>query len=138
MSLVCDETYKLRKNHIYLDMYTSDMDYVQFFDVFDCQLKERKIQCGFCKVCFNCKRFRLLCYQYNGIVCNSNRKNGIYSTAVQFCQWNLRYPKTQCMTLDISSSGLVERFYRFYWKKQNSFWNCQWILKSKTMVNCKD
>ena len=119
MSLVCDETYKLRKNHIYLDMYTSDMDYVQFFDVFDCQLKERKIQCGFCKVCFNCKRFRLLCYQWDGIVCNSNRKNGIYCTAVRFCQQNLKYPKTECMTLEFFSGGPVQKdFINFIEKKE--------------------
>ena len=36
MSLICDETHKLRKNHIHTDMYTSEMGYVQFFDVFDC------------------------------------------------------------------------------------------------------
>ena len=122
MSLVCDETYKLRKNHIYLDMYTSDMDYVQFFDVFDCQLKERKIQCGFCKVCFNCKRFLLLCYQWDGMVCNSNRKNGIYCTAVRFCQRNLKYHKTECMTLDFFSGGPVQKdFINFIEKKINSF-----------------
>ena len=35
MSLVCDETHKLRKNYIHLHKCTSGMDYVQFFYVFD-------------------------------------------------------------------------------------------------------
>ena len=119
MSLVCDETHKLRKNHIHLGMYTSDMDYVQFFDVFDCQLKERKTQCGFCKVCFSCKRFRLLCYQWDGIVFSSNQKNEIYCTAVWFCQQNLKHPKTDCRTLDFLSSGPVDNdFINFIEEKE--------------------
>ena len=133
MSLICDETHKLRKNYIHLHKYTSGMDYVWL------PLKERKMQCGFCKVCFNCKRFLLLCYQWDGMVCNSNRKNGIYYTAVRFCQRNLKYPKTECMTLDFFSGGPVQKdFINFIEKKINSFWNCQWISKSKSMVNCKD
>ena len=62
MSLVCDETHKLRKITYILICIHLTWIMFSFFDVFDCQLKERKIQCGFRKVCFNWKRFRLLCY----------------------------------------------------------------------------
>ena len=76
------------------------MDYVEFFNVFNCQLQDRKLKCQFCKKCFDCRRFRQLCYEWFGIVKNSRRKDGIYCTVVRFCQRNLRYQKTQCMTLD--------------------------------------
>ena len=62
------------------------MDYVEFFEVFKCQLQEKKQKCGFCKKCFNCMRFRQLCYEWHDIVCNSNRRYGICCTAVRFCQ----------------------------------------------------
>ena len=38
MSLVCSKNHTLRKNHNLLSMYTADMDYVEFFNVFNCQL----------------------------------------------------------------------------------------------------
>ena len=118
MSLVCEENHKLRKNPK-LDMYTSDMDYVQFFNVFECQLNERKRQCGFCKNCFNCRRFKLLCYQWDGIILNSNRKYGNHCTAVRFYLRKLKYPKAQCMTLDFLSSGPVhEEFQNFVEEKE--------------------
>ena len=118
MSLVCEENHKLRKNPK-LDMHISDMDYAQFFDVFEYQLNEREEQCVFCKKCFNCRRFRLLCYEWHRTILNSNRKNGIYCTAVRFCKQNLRYPKTQCITLDFLNSRPVDdEFKNFVEKKE--------------------
>ena len=69
MSLVCSKNHTLRKN--LLSMYAADMDYVEFFNVFNCQLQERKLKCQFCKKCFHCKRFRQLCYEWFGIPKNS-------------------------------------------------------------------
>ena len=57
MSLVCSKNHTLRKNHNLLSMYMADMDYVEFFNVFNCQLEERKLKCQFYKKCFDCLRF---------------------------------------------------------------------------------
>ena len=114
MSLVSSEKYKLRKNHTLLDMYTADIDYV-----FECQLEERKLKCQFCKKRFDCRRFCQLCHEWDGIVTNSQRKKNIYCTAIRFCQRNLPYPKTECMTLDFLNSGVVdEEFMNFVESKE--------------------
>ena len=119
MSLVCSKNHTLRKNHDLLSMYTADMDYVEFFNVFNYQLEERKSKCQFCKKCFDCRRFQQLWYEWNGIVENSKRKQGIDCTVVKFCQRNLQYPKTECMTLDFFNSGNVdEKLINFVEEKE--------------------
>ena len=57
MSLVCSKNHTLRKNRNLLSMYTADMDYVEFFNAFNCQLQERKLKFEFCKKRFDCRRF---------------------------------------------------------------------------------
>ena len=95
------------------------MDYVEFFNVFNYQLEERKSKCQFCKKCFDCRRFRQLWYEWNGIVENSKRKQGIDCTVVRFCQRSLQYPKTECMTLDFFNSGNVdEKLINFVEEKE--------------------
>ena len=42
MSLVCHQNHKLRKSEIKLDKYTSDMEYVEFFAVFEVPVKRVK------------------------------------------------------------------------------------------------
>ena len=73
MSGECSENHLLRKNYRMLNMFTANFDYGQIFDVFNCQLQERKQTCGFCKQCFDCKRFKFLVFDWYNIVCNSNR-----------------------------------------------------------------
>ena len=121
MSLFCSGRHNLRKNHILHDMYSASMGYVEFLDVlnFERQLEKRKFKCQFCKTCFDCRRFCQLCYKWNGIVTNSNRQKGIYCTTIRFCQRNLRYPKTDCMTIDFLNSSYVdEKFIKFVEEKE--------------------
>ena len=87
---------------------TMDMNYDELQQVFDCYLNERKTICNFCKKCFNCKRFKLLCGEYYTITELSNRKFGIFVTAVRFNARNWKYPKTQAMTLDILNSRQID------------------------------
>ena len=70
---------------------------------------------------FDCRRFKILCYDWYGIVANSNRKYGIYCTAVKFCQPNLRYPKTECMTVHFLNSGVVDEDFTNFVKKMKKF-----------------
>ena len=67
-------------------MYPGDMDmtYLDFQEVFECHLRERKNSCNFCKKCKMCKRFKMLVISYQSFTLNSNRKYGIYTTAVRF------------------------------------------------------
>lgn len=109
MNLACHQNHKIRKNGKKLGMYRSDMSYIESFEVFKCQLRERKQSCNFCKKCFDCRRFKILCYDWYGIVTNSNRKYGIHCSAMRFCQRNLRYRKTECMTVDFLNSGVVDK-----------------------------
>ena len=119
MSLVCSKNHTLTKNHNLHSMYVADMDHVKFFNVFNCQLEERKLKCQCCKKCFDCRRFRQLCYELNGVGENSRRKQGIYCTAVRFYQRNLQYPKTDCMTLDfLNSRNVDEKFINFVEEKE--------------------
>ena len=91
-------------------MYPGDMNmnYLDFQKVFQCFLKERQNFCNFCKTCAKCKRVRQLCYEYDGIILNSNRKFGRYTTVVRVNAENRRYPKTFCMTVDIYNSRIIE------------------------------
>ena len=54
MSLGYSKNHTLRKNHNLVSMYTADIDYIEFFNVFNCQLEERKLKCQFYKKCFDC------------------------------------------------------------------------------------
>ena len=68
MSLVCHLIHKVRKNKKKLAKYRFDMPYIEFFEVFKCQLRERQQQCNFCKICSGCRCFKILCYNWYGIV----------------------------------------------------------------------
>ena len=72
-SLDCDESHLVRKN-CKLGAYTCDMPYVQFFGVFHSQLRERQKRWNFCKICFDSRRFKILCYDWDNLVKFSNRK----------------------------------------------------------------
>ena len=96
---------------------TMDMNYVEFQQLFDCYLNERKRICDFCKKCFNCKRFKLLRGEYYTITELSNRKFGIFVTAVRFNARNWKYPKTQAMTLDILNSRQIDDSFILLIKK---------------------
>ena len=129
MSLVCKQNHMVRKNEIKLGIYTCDVPYVNFFEVFMCQLREREQQCNFCKLRFNCRRFKILCYDWDGIIRNSNRNQKIYCTAVRYFQINLNYC-TQCMTVDFLNSGVVDdEFINFVEKNENFFLKLQTNLK---------
>ena len=46
-------------------------------------------------------------------------ERGIYCTAVRFCQRNLQYSKTECMTLDFLNSENVDgKFINFVEEKE--------------------
>ena len=85
-----------------------DMNYVEFQQVFDCYLNQRRTVCKNKKKGFNCKRFKSLCGEYFNITLLSNRKFDIYVTAVRFNARNWKYPKTQAMTLDILNSRKID------------------------------
>ena len=122
MSVVCKQNHMIRKKEMKLGMYTCDMPYISLFEVLMCQLRERERQCNFCKLCFDCRPFKILCHDWGGIIRNSNRKYRTYCTAVRFCQRNLKYPKTQCMTVDFLNSGVVdEDFFNFVEKNERIF-----------------
>ena len=138
MSLVCKQNDMVRKNEMKLGIFTCDMPYVSFFEVFMCQLREREQQCNFCKLRFNSRRFKILCYNWDGIIRNSNRNHKIYWTAVRFCQRSLNY-RTQCMTVDFLKSGVVDDdFINFVEKNENIFLKLQTNLENKNLVNSAD
>lgn len=119
MSLHCNQNHMVRKNEKKLEIYTCNMPYVSFFEIFMGQFRERKQRCNFWKLSFDCRRFKILCYDWDGIVVNSNQKHGIYCTVVRFCQRNVKYPKRQCMTIDCLNSGPVdEDFINFVEKNE--------------------
>ena len=103
-SICCLLKHNIRVNKVMTYPETMDMNYVEFQQVFDCYLNERKTICDVCKKCFDCKRFELLCGEYYTITELSNRKFGIFVTAVHFNARNWKYPKTQAMTLNILNS----------------------------------
>ena len=90
-SVCSPENHHIRKNYLSLDMFTADMTYEEFQNVFDCYLEERKFKCGFCLSCWDCRRFPHLYFEYENIVLNSHREDMTYCTAVRFCSRNLRY-----------------------------------------------
>ena len=94
-----------------------DMNYVEFQQVFNCYLNQRRTGCNFCKNCFNCKRFKLLCSEYFTLTQLSNRKFGIYVTAGRFNVHNWKYPKTQAMTFDILNSRQIDDSFILLIKK---------------------
>ena len=96
---------------------TMDMNYVEFQQVFNCYLNERKTVCDFCKKCFDCKRFKLLCGEYYTITELSNRKFDIFVTAVRFNAHSWMYPKMQAMTLDILNSRKIDDSFLLKIKK---------------------
>ena len=80
----CSADHNIRINPCMMYPRDMDMNYLDFQKVFQCFLKERQNFCNFCKTCTKYKRFQQLCYEYDGIILNSNRKFGRYTTAVRF------------------------------------------------------
>ena len=125
MSLVCKQNHMVRKSEMKSGIYTCEMPYVSFFEVFMCQLREIEQQCNFCKLCFNCRHFQILCYNWDGIIRNSNRNHRIYCTAVRFYL-------TQCMTVDFLNSGVVaDDFINFVEKNESFFFKLQTNLEKQ-------
>ena len=89
-----------------------ESNYVEFQQVFNCYLNQRRTDCHFCKKCFDCKRFKLFCSEYFILTQLSNRKFGIYVTAVRFNACNWKYLKTQAMTLDILNSQQIDNSFK--------------------------
>ena len=83
-SICCLNKHNIRVNKVMTYPGCMDMNYVEFQQVFNCYLNERKTICDFCKKCFDCKRFKLLCSEYCTIKKLSNRKFYKYVTAVSF------------------------------------------------------
>ena len=107
-SICCEQKHNIRVSKVMTYPETMDMNYVEFEQVFICYLNERKKVCDFCKKCFDCRRFKLLCGEYSTITELSRREVMIYVTAVRFNAHNLCYSKTQAMTLDILNSRPVD------------------------------
>ena len=103
-SICCLKKHNIRVNKVMTYPGSMDMNYVEFQQVFNCYLNQRRADCNFCKKCFDCKRFKLLCSEYITLTQLSNRKFGIYVTAVRFNARNWKYSKTQAMTLEILNS----------------------------------
>ena len=100
--------HNIRVNKVMTYPGTMDMNYVEFQQVFNCYLNERKTVYDFRKKYFDCKRFELLCGEYYTITELSNRKFGIFVTAVRFNAHNWKCPKAQAITLDILNSRQIE------------------------------
>ena len=116
-SICCFKKHNIRVNKALTYPGIIDMNYVEFQQVFDCYLNHRRTACNFCKKCFDCKRFKLLCGEYFNITLLSNRKFDIYVTAVRFNARNWKYPKTQAMTLDILNSHIIDDSFQLKIKK---------------------
>ena len=116
-SICCLKKHNIRVNKVMTYPGSMDMNYVEFQQVFNCYLNQRRTDCNFCKKCFDCKRFKLLCSEYFTLTQLSNRKFGIYVTAVRFNARNWKYPKTQAMTLDILNSRQIDDSFILLIKK---------------------
>ena len=67
-SICCLLKHNIRVNKVMTYPGNMDMNYVEFQQVFNCYLNERRTACNFFKRCFDCKRFKLLCAEYNTII----------------------------------------------------------------------
>lgn len=105
-SVCCTNKHDIRVNSVMLYPNTKDMNYFEFQNAFTCYLEERRKICNFCNTCFDCRRFKQLCYEYYNLRNNSSRRYFIYVIAVRFHLRNLKY-KTQAMTLNILRSRSV-------------------------------
>lgn len=106
-SICCTNNHNIRLNSALLYPNDKDMNYTEFQNAFECYLEERTENCNFGKNCFDCRRFKLLCYEYHNKTLLSNRTKFINVTAVRFNSRNLYYKKTQSMTVDILRSHPV-------------------------------
>ena len=116
-SICCLKKHNIRINKVMTCPGSMDTNYVEFQQVFNCYLNQRRTDCNFWKKCFHYKRFKLLCSEYFILRQLSNRKFGIYGTAVRFNARNWKYPKTQAMTLDILNSQRTDDSFMLLIKK---------------------
>ena len=116
-SIYCLKKHNIRVNKVMAYPGSMDKNYVEFQQVFNCYLNQRRIDCNFCKKYFDCKRFKLLCSEYFTLTQLSNRKFGIYVTTVRFNARNWKYPETQEMTLDILNSRQIDDSFLLLIKK---------------------
>lgn len=106
-SVCCPENYHIRKKLSFAWYVYSGYDLRRISKRFWLLLEERKFKCGFCLNCWDCRRFRHLCLEYENIVLNSHREDMSYCTALRFCSRNLRY-STNFPTVDFLTRRTVD------------------------------